>query len=238
MVKQNKKLSQNPALPRKKEIMSREEAAFEAQVVQDELKELQEELNTTLLNEEDEMATEFNGEGQKEVKVAKAEGEKTMCSENFDKNKQEQPKESPLWIIEESLQKNAKRHREKVFKILMGVLESRTKNIYIDNFTPRFAYMEPWQRDVVDQIVEEYKNSGKFFPIITNLHYEVLVGNTIFHAAEELGLEYIPAIRIFALAEESFAIYWQALTIFATKLGIEQWEFLRMQLKEFKGIGQ
>lgn len=184
--------------------------------------------------------TNFNAE--ESGKMAKARKDKEMSSnENHSSasaESQHHPKKVSVRSIEESLQKNAKRHREKVFKILMGVLESRIKNIHIDHFTPRFAYMESWQRDVVEQIVEEYKISGKIFPIITNIHSEVLVGNTIFHAAEELHLEYIPAIRITALAEESFAIYWQALTIFAPKLGFEQWEFLRMQLEEFKGIGQ
>lgn len=169
--------------------------------------------------------------------MAKARKDTDMCKENLDKSREEQPQKGPLLIIEESLQKNAKRRREKVFKILMGVLESRIKNIHIDHFTPRFEYRESWQRDVIDQIVGAYKSNGKIFPIITNIHREVLVGNTIFHAAEELGLEYIPAIRITAIAEESFAIYWQAMTLFAQKLGFEQWEFLRMQLEEFKGIG-
>lgn len=169
--------------------------------------------------------------------MAKAEGDTAMCKEKFDKSREEQPKKGPLLIIEESLQKNAKRHREKVFKILMGVLESRIKDIHIDHFTPRFEYRESWQRDVIDQIVEEYKTSGKIFPIITNLHRQVLVGNTIYHAATELGLEYIPTIRVEALAEESITIYWQAMTLFAPKFGFEHGEFLRMQLKELKGIG-
>lgn len=171
------------------------------------------------------------------VKKAEAEGEIKMDN-NFEKSREEKPKKGLLLAIEESLQKNAKRHREKVFKILMGVLESRIKNTHIDHFTPRFAYMEPWQRDVIDQIVEEYKTSGKIFPIITNLHRQVLVGNTIYHAAEELGLEYIPSIQITALAEESMFIYWQAMNLFAPKLVFEQWEFLRMQLEEFKGLRQ
>lgn len=168
---------------------------------------------------------------------AKAGRDTDMCKENLDKGREEKPKKGPLLIIEESLQKNAKRHREKILKILMGVLNSRIKNIHIDHFIPRFAYMESWQRDVIEQIVEEYKISGKIFPIITNIYGQVLVGNTLFHAAEELGLEYIPAIRITTIAEESFILYWLLLAMFAPKLGFEQWEFLRMQLEEFKGIG-
>lgn len=238
MLKKNKKLTQKRAQPRKRDTMCKDDAAFEAKGVPGELNELREELNMTLREREKEMSAEFKNHDQSAVdKMAKAGGDIVMSSEKFDKSKHEQPKKSPLLIIEESLQKNAQRHREKVFKILMGVLKSRIKNIHIDHFYPRFAYMECWQRDVIERIADEYKVSGQILPIITNINGEVLVGNTLFHAAESLGLEYIPAIRITAVMEESFALYWILLVLFAPKLGFEQWEFLSMQLKEFKGIG-
>lgn len=176
-----------------------------------------------------------NSEEKVVEKMAKAEGDTDMCKEDSERKNVEV---MSVRSIEELLQKNAPKHREKISKILTKILTSRIKNISIDYLEPRFAYMECWQRDVIEKIAEVYKTSGKILPIITNIHGEVLVGNTLFHAAETLGVEYIPAIRITALAEDSFAIYWLSSVIFASKLGFEQWEFLRMQLEEFKGIGQ
>jgi hypothetical protein len=170
--------------------------------------------------------------------MANARKDKDMCNEDLEKKNVENVEVMSVRSIEEALQKNAPKHRKKISKILMKVLESRIKNVNSEYLYPRFMYMESWQRDVIEKIAEKFKDGRKFLPLITNINGEVLVGNTFFHAAEMLGLEYIPAIRITALAEESFDIYWQMLVQFSTELRGEQWEFLRMQLEEFKRIGQ
>lgn len=213
MVKQNKKLSQNPAQPRKRDIMSKEDATFEAKVVQNELKEHQEDLNTTLLNKEDKMVAEFNDGEAKE------------------------PRKKKLLTIKEAILKFEQVRHKRILKILKNDLEQKTIKASWDCLNPQIEYYEPYEQDIIAAIAEDFENCRKFFPIIIDSYGRVLLGNTFYYVAEILERKKLSVIKTICLQQTDIEIYWEMLQQFARELGSARWDFLRMQLDEFNGIG-
>lgn len=218
MVRQNKKFLQNTNQARKRDIMSRDDTTLEAKVVQEELNELHEELNTTVLNEEDEMASKFNHEEQKEVQTAKAEGDNVMRKENaafvteavHDGLNEIQEKSNPTF------------QQDAVDAILKGFECLKEKVVYVslDTITENPKYVNKLSRQQIKKHAKYIQKEGFRLPIITDWEGRVIVGNSRFMAAKQLKLATIPTIDLFNLTYREIDHYFIYANRFANKYGI------------------
>lgn len=196
MVKQNKKLSQNPAQPRKRDIMSKEDATFEAKVVQDELKELHEESNPEKVEEEKTM--------DKDDRALEAKVVQDELNE----------------LYEELIQAEPERETE----LLVNPMFLEIKLDFVSPFSlcENQKMADICSENLISELSEKLDEFECLPPLIVDSNGNVLVGNARLIAAKRMKLAFLPVYNLIDLTNDEKTAYVFSIGEFAATLNLSK----------------